>query len=118
MAFPDNTGSNLSNDVLLAFFLVPPADEWISRMRTKYPGLEVRWALLKEGGKTIIPEQLPPELWEGVTILMITMVAPTAKLLKSVRFIQSGSSGFDRWVGNAAFHDPNVIFANARGVTG
>ncbi|ROV88551.1 hypothetical protein VMCG_10387 [Cytospora schulzeri] len=113
-----DTSSNLSGDILLAFFLERPEEQWAHRLETKYPGLEVRWALLVEDNRLIEPEQQPPELWDGVTILMIPSLAPPAKLLKSVRFVQSGSSGLDRWHGHPAFKDPNVVFANARGVTG
>ncbi|KAK7736971.1 hypothetical protein SLS53_006726 [Cytospora paraplurivora] len=110
--------SDLSSDVLLAFFLAPPEEEWMHRLQRKYPGLQVRWALASEGGKPIDPTKTSPELWDGVTILMIPLLAPPAKLLKSVRFIQSGSSGLDRWHGHPTFNDPNVVFANARGVSG
>lgn len=114
----DNTNSNLSSDILLGFFLTPPKEEWISGLKSKYPGLEVRWALMMDGTRMIPPEERPPEIWDGVTILMLPEVAPAARFLKSVRFVQSASSGLDRWHGNAKFNDPEVLFANSRGATG
>ncbi|KUI65420.1 D-2-hydroxyacid dehydrogenase [Cytospora mali] len=117
MASTNNTRSDKSGDILLAFFTFPPPEEWIHRMKANHPGLEVRWTLLMEGTRLILPEDNPPELWDGVTILMIPLVAPPANLLKSVRFVLAASSGLDRWIGHPTYNDPNVLFANARGGT-
>lgn len=108
----------MSGDILLAFFLVSPEEEWADRLRAKYPGLEVRWALAVEENELVDLERLPSELWAGVTILMIPSLGPSARLMKSVRFVQSTASGLDQWHSHPAFNDPNVVFANSRGVTG
>ncbi|KUI56229.1 Glycerate dehydrogenase [Cytospora mali] len=101
MASTNNTRSDRSGVILLAFFTFPPLEEWINRMKDKHPGLEKN----------------NPLSCGMVSPLMIPLIAPPANLLKSVRFVLAASSGLDRWIGHPTYNDPDVLFANARGGT-
>lgn len=110
-------GSALSKDVLLVVFLTGPNNEWISKVRDKYPGLEVRWAQMLRDDKTFVkPDELDPEIWKGVTLICPFIWPPAAHHLSSVRFVQLPSAGIDFWVSHDTYKDKNVVFSTSNGV--
>lgn len=111
------TSSTLSKDVLLVLFITPPNEEWISRVKAKHPGLEVRWANILEDGGTFSNMKDPgEEIFQGVTLGFCFQYPPPAERLKSVRFVQLPSAGIDFWSGHETFSRKEVTFCTANGV--
>ncbi len=102
----------LSEDILLVNIPIPPNEEWIAKIEATYPGLKVRWSqrhplLTKDKG-------IPPELWDGVTIVVCS-ATPPAHLMSKVRYVQLSSAGADRWLEHEVYKDKNVVFCTANG---
>ncbi|KAK6082682.1 2-hydroxyacid dehydrogenase [Seiridium cupressi] len=108
--------SALSKDILLIIFVTPPNEEWISRVKGKHPGLEIRWVNFRNlDGSFKKPEDFDAKLFEGVTILCPSAWPPAAEFLSTVRFIQILSAGVDFWTNHAVYKDKNVLFSTANG---
>ena len=61
------------------------------------------------------PEDVPPELFEGVTILC-TQRMPDASLLPKCHLVQLTAAGPDRSVSHPLYKESNAIFCSANGV--
>lgn len=108
--------SALSKDVLLVMFISGPDEEWISRVKSKHPGLEVRWQkILQDGKRFLNPEDLGDEIWDGVTLICPFFWPPAPKYLSTVRFVQLASAGIDAWVNHEIYQDENVVFCTTNG---
>lgn len=117
MTAPAATSSALSKDVLLVLFITPPNEEWISRVKAKHPGLEIRWAnILEEGGSFKNMKDPGDDIFEGATLGFCFQYPPSAERLKSMRFIQLPSAGIDFWSGHETFARKEVTFCTANGV--
>ncbi|KAI1849956.1 hypothetical protein JX266_004335 [Neoarthrinium moseri] len=107
---------SMSNDVLLIFFFTEPNDEWISRVKAKHPGLDIRWVNVLNPDHTFKkPESLGDEVWKGVTLLCPFIQPPPAELLSTVRFVQLPSAGVDRWPGHPTYENEKVVFCSGNG---
>lgn len=107
--------SALSNDILLVIFLTEPNNEWISRVKGKHPGLEVRWVNVLNDDHTFKKAEDMKDLWNGVTILCPFIFPPPVEYLKSVRFIQLSSAGIDNWINHEAYKNKNLLFSTSNG---
>ncbi|KAI1491564.1 D-isomer specific 2-hydroxyacid dehydrogenase [Biscogniauxia mediterranea] len=115
MSEADKSGP-LSKDILLVFLPRDPQTEWIERIKSQHPGLEVRWFNLQKEDRTFVKaEEVPSHVWDGVTLLTAFMYPPPAGLLSNVRFIQLISAGADRWPGHPTYQDEKVVFCTANG---
>lgn len=102
----------LSNDVLLVYIPAAPDPEWIARIESRHPGLEVRWSVRAAPGEL----ELDPAVWAGVTMVVTHRPHP-AELMKSVRYVQLSSAGADRWLDpvHPKYGDPGTVFCTANG---
>ncbi|KAH8890485.1 hypothetical protein GQ53DRAFT_747514 [Thozetella sp. PMI_491] len=111
-SIPSDANSSLSNDVLLVNLPMPADEAWITKMESRYSGLRVRWV---ERSKWNAGSQgVPPEMWEGVTIVVGAPPHP-AHLMTNVRYVQLSSAGADRWLEQDLYKNPDVIFCTANG---
>ena len=123
------------NDTLLIFLpdRTAPDAAWIARIEAAYPGLTVRFVSQADPvtGTVRDVNQLPAEVWEGVTLLVshwppktvetkvisygveTTLRATTT--LPDLRFVQVPSAGADRWIGHETFKRPGVTIATGNG---
>ncbi|KAF9872469.1 2-hydroxyacid dehydrogenase [Colletotrichum karsti] len=107
--------SPLANDVLLVFLSSPRNEEWVNRVESRFPGLEVRWANNHlPDGRFLLPDELPDEVWDGVTML-ISFNAPSPSRLSKVRFVQLTSAGADKWRDHDIYKSPDVPFCTTNG---
>ncbi|KAI8312624.1 D-2-hydroxyacid dehydrogenase [Colletotrichum sp. SAR11_240] len=107
--------SPLANDILLVFLSSPRNEEWISRVESNYPGLQVRWANNHlPDGRFLLPDELPDEVWDGVTMI-ISFNPPSLERLKSVRFVQLTSAGADKWRDHPVYKNPDIPFCTTNG---
>ncbi|ORY64823.1 D-3-phosphoglycerate dehydrogenase [Pseudomassariella vexata] len=100
-----------SKDKLLLLLSGKPRPEWIPRIESKFPKLEVCWVDADPGNTGPSKEA---EVWQGVTIL-VTYRPPPAELMSSVRFVQLVSAGADMWAQHEVYKDEKVIFCTANG---
>jgi hypothetical protein len=111
-ANPDST----TNDVLLVFIPADAPEWWLKRMALHHADIEVRWANATAPDRSLLrPENLPVEIWDGVTMLC-TYVPPPPHLVPGLRFVQLTSAGFDLWTGHPTFEDAQVQFCTANGI--
>lgn len=107
----------LSKDKLLLFFPKDPDTEWIKKITTKYPGLEVKWAnSVKDDGSFVNEKDLPAEYWEDTTLLFVDYLPPPAELISKVRFVQLAAAGADAWLGHPTYLQKETVFSNASGL--
>ncbi|KAI0841432.1 D-isomer specific 2-hydroxyacid dehydrogenase [Hypoxylon sp. FL0890] len=106
----------LSNDVLLVYLPLPEKPECAERLTKKFKGLQVRWVSAAKPGHALVdPEELRPDIWDGVTLLS-TYMPPPAEIIPKVRFVQLPSAGVDRWPGHPKYEDEKVVFCTSNGV--
>ncbi|TDZ33049.1 D-2-hydroxyacid dehydrogenase [Colletotrichum spinosum] len=107
--------SPLAKDKVLIFLSQDPNEEWVRKIESLYPGIEVRWIsnYTPEGGFTL-PDDLPDEVWEGVTIYM-GFNAPPAERMSNVRLVQLTSAGTDKWHNHPIYKKPDVPFCTTNG---
>ncbi|KAI2623058.1 hypothetical protein GGS26DRAFT_237178 [Hypomontagnella submonticulosa] len=119
MSTVEETGGEigtLSNDILLVFIPFAEKPEWVERIIKRFTGLRIRWVNSIRENRTIVrADELPAEVWDGVTLLS-TFMPPAAELIHKVRYIQLTSAGVDRWPGHAKYQDENAIFCTSNGV--
>lgn len=60
-------------------------------------------------------EELPSEVWDGLTMLL-THSPPPAELLSKVRFVQLTSAGADAWAGHDTYKKDEVMFCTTNGI--
>lgn len=113
---PSQGATALSKDVLLVFVPSEPVQDWISKIKSRYPGIEIRWENLLNGDGTFrAPADIAEETWAGVTMACSFIKPPPAKLLASVRFLQLASAGVEHWRGHPTYEDRNVVICTANG---
>lgn len=107
----------LSKDKLLLFFPKNPDTEWIKKITTQYPGLEVKWVnSVKQDGSFVKENDLPVEYWKDTTLLFVDYLPPPAGLISKVRFVQLAAAGADAWLGHPTYLRKDTIFSNASGL--
>ncbi|KAK1983944.1 D-isomer specific 2-hydroxyacid dehydrogenase [Colletotrichum cereale] len=107
--------SPLAQDVLLLVLPAPENPTWKRRVLERFPGLEVRWVdSRKPGGDYALPDEVPDEMWDGVTIYHSLTPASPERMSK-VRFVQVSSAGVDLWVGHEVYQNPDVSFCTTNG---
>ncbi|KAF6825797.1 2-hydroxyacid dehydrogenase [Colletotrichum musicola] len=107
--------SPLANDVLLIFLSSPRNEEWVSRVESRFPGLEVRWVNnMLPDGRFLLPDEVDDETWNGVTML-ISFNAPPPERLTKVRFVQLTSAGADKWHDHPVYKNPDIPFCTTNG---
>src|SRR5690349_12820264 len=107
---------SFSAEVLLLLMPDDPASDFIQRVTDNYPGISVRWFnVATSDGKLTGCDDIPVEVWEGVTMLC-TYQLPKAELLPRLKFVQLTSAGSDQCDGNRLFEDSDIIFCSANGV--
>lgn len=134
MASPPTAGIG-PNDTLLVFLpdRTAPDAAWIARIKAAYPGLIVRFVSQVDPatGKVRDVNDLPAEIWEGVTLLVshwpprttsttaivdgVETTLPVTTTLPGLRFVQVPSAGADRWIGHETFKRPGVTIATGNG---
>lgn len=107
--------TSLSSDKILLLVAAPPKQDWISRIESRYPGIEIRWVDCTSSGALTTPDEIPAALWEDITIYS-SWLTPRAELIPNVRFVQLSSAGADRWLDHALYLNPDVVFCSANGV--
>ncbi|KAM5354018.1 hypothetical protein ACJ41O_000668 [Fusarium nematophilum] len=108
------TPARTRKDVLLVFIPVEPDKEWIARVESTLPHVQVRWVNALRDGRLLTPTDISPSEWDNVTLLS-TYYPPPPSLAKDIRFVQVTSAGFDLWLGQPIFEDPGVVFCTANG---
>ncbi|KAJ9137898.1 2-hydroxyacid dehydrogenase [Pleurostoma richardsiae] len=109
------SNSSLKGDILLIFAATSAPAGWIEETRVRFPGLEIRWECsIADDGSLRKAEDLPTEVWDGVTMLS-TYAPPPARLIPNVRFVQLTSAGSDMWRKHEKYLDKNVVFCVASG---
>jgi len=72
------------------------SNDFIHRVTDNYPGISVRWFnVAASDGKLIGCDDIPVEVWEGVTMLC-TYQLPKAELLPGLKFAQLTSACSDQ----------------------
>lgn len=106
------------SDKLLLYFPEDPHEDWISRVKSAHPGLQIEWhrSITAEGVRVPF-EDLPADVWEGLT-MFCGFPAPPANLLRSLRFVQLTSAGADKWVQHDSYKDEKVMFCTSNGIHG
>jgi hypothetical protein len=109
----------LQNEKLLVFLPIPPPAGWLEKARERFPGVDIRWEVVKldmagKAGMSTVAD-LPEETREGVT-LMCTFLPEAREVMKDVRFVQLASAGSDLWAKHPVFLDPDVQFCTGSGV--
>ena len=108
---------DLSKEVIL--FLLPTdiPEEYQSRIKTKYPGIQVRWfnTLGPDGPHTKPENIVPRELFQDVTILCARFL-PSADLIPNCRYVQLTAAGPDKHTKHALYKNPKVDVCSANGV--
>lgn len=106
---------SLSRDKVLVFLPIPPKKDWIFRVETRFPGLQVQWMnCSRTGGGFLSPDELPDGTWDEVTIYCAFLPA-ASHLMRNVRFVQLAIAGVNSWLENEAFRNPKVPFCSASG---
>jgi hypothetical protein len=108
----------LSHDKLLIYIPEDRKEDWILKVESAHPGIQVQWcrSITPEG--TLVPfDQLAPEVWDGLT-MFCGFFAPPATLLNSLRFVQLTSAGADKWVQHEKYKDQNIMFCTSNGIHG
>ncbi|KAM0637612.1 hypothetical protein ACHAQF_008588, partial [Verticillium nonalfalfae] len=70
----------LSSDKILLLVASPPKQDWISRIESRYPGIEIRWVDCTSSGALTTPDEIPAALWKGITIYS-SWLTPRAELI-------------------------------------
>ncbi|KAH8883269.1 hypothetical protein GQ53DRAFT_882823 [Thozetella sp. PMI_491] len=105
----------LSTDILLLQIPLEPNEEWIAKIESRYPGLEVRWIPLRwSPGSKDMEHDIAPQKWKGVTIACLFPPHP-AHLMSQVRYVQLTSASADKWYGHEVYKNRDVAFCTANG---
>lgn len=113
----EGKSSALAKDILLVSIPSPPPHpDWAADIESRYPGLQVRWSppVDPAAGRYGVLDDLPPEVWDGVTLLMCFRPPPAGRL-SNVRYVQLTSAGADRWLRHDKYKDESVVFCTASG---
>ncbi|RMJ11311.1 hypothetical protein CDV36_009030 [Fusarium kuroshium] len=108
------TKTTPKKDVLLVFIPIDPDIEWVDRIHSTLPHIEVRWVKALSDGRLLTPTDISPDEWDGVT-MVCTYIPPPPSLAPRLRFAQVSSAGFDHWVDHPAFKNPDVVICSANG---
>ncbi|RSM17429.1 hypothetical protein CDV31_003678 [Fusarium ambrosium] len=108
------TKTTPKKDVLLVFIPVDPDIQWVNRINSTLPHIEVRWVKALSDGRLLTPIDISPNEWDGVT-MVCTYFPPPPSLAPRLRFVQVSSAGFDLWVDHPSFQDPDVVICSANG---
>ncbi|KAJ0166594.1 Uncharacterized protein CTA2_6657 [Colletotrichum tanaceti] len=108
--------SPLAEDVLLLLLSEAEDPAWIRRVSERFPGLQIRWFDSRKpgGGGYTQPDEIPDEVWDGVTIFYSYLPASPSRMSK-VRFVQVSSAGVDKWVDHEVYKNPDVAFCTTNG---
>lgn len=104
----------LSQDTILIMVPCDPMQEVIERLQVKFPGVRVRWQNTKVATGLFRSDDMPPETFEGVTIVCAYEV-PRASLLPQVRFVQLTSAGADQCTEHPLYKNGNIPFCTSNG---
>lgn len=109
-------GSRLAQDKILIFIPEDPHEGWIEKIQSRFPGFQIRWhkSISPEGTMTKF-EDLPEEVWDGLTMYSGFPPAP-ANYLAKVRFVQLTSAGADKWAQHESYLNSAVMFCNSSGI--
>lgn len=103
------------DDTILLLVPSEPRPAVIERLKTKFPGVRIRWQNVKHPDKGfLMNKDLPLEVWEGVTILL-GFIMPDASLLPKLRFVQLSSAGADQCADSPLYRNPEIPFCSANG---
>ena len=99
---------------LLVVLPHPRNEAWIARVQAKNPGWQIIWFDNRGPGGLVRPDEMDAAIWLGVTVYCSFMPA-SPELMRRVCFVQLATAGNDKWLENAAFLSPDVVFASASG---
>jgi hypothetical protein len=104
------------DDILLILFPLDAQEGTIARLKTRFPGLQVRWLNTKAPTGLLATADMPPEIWDGVTMICAHQI-PDAKCLPQLRFVQLSSAGADHCKDNPLYEDgeKGVVFCTSNG---
>lgn len=108
----------LQGEKLLIHLPIPAPPGWLDTARARFPGVEIIWEQAKweKTGLTSMNE-LPADVLEGVTLMCPGPPFPPApENMRSVRFVQLISAGYDPWAKHPVFHDQGVGFCSGSGI--
>ncbi|KIX02708.1 uncharacterized protein Z518_08650 [Rhinocladiella mackenziei CBS 650.93] len=106
--------SGLGEDTILVLVPRDPMREVINGLETKFPGVKVRWLNTKVPAGLMRTEDMPLEIWDGVTIVCAYQI-PEASLLPKLRFVQLTSAGADQCAQNPLYKDEKITFCTSNG---
>lgn len=110
---------DLSKEILLLTLPKDIPDDYVSRLKSRYPGITIRWRSMLSSSQVFGPSDLPREdqedLCRGVTILC-TQLLPDANLLPNCHYVQLTAAGPDRAVSHPLYQNPGVTFCSTNGV--
>ncbi len=107
-------GSPVSEDTILIMVPRDPMPEVIDRLKAKFPGVKIRWQNTKVKEGLMRTEDMPPAIFDGVTIVLAYQI-PKPPLLPKLRFVQLSAAGSDQCADNPYYKDPNITFCTANG---
>lgn len=113
----DNKGDLPGHKILI---LAPwvPSEDFLERLRNKYPGLEIAHRELPRT-RRVSEAGISPEEWKDVTILLAGGLAiPDKELVPKLKYVQVMSAGANRILGHPIFLETDVTFCTANGVHG
>jgi hypothetical protein len=102
------------------FILAPwaPSDDFLERLRSKYPGLKIAHRELPRM-RRVADAGIPAEEWKDVTILLAGGLAiPARELVPKLQYVQVMSAGANRILNHPLFLETDVKFCTANGVHG
>ncbi|KAK1770037.1 D-isomer specific 2-hydroxyacid dehydrogenase [Phialemonium atrogriseum] len=109
---------SLEGHKLLLLIPEAPPQEYLDRLHTNFPGLEVVYHRL-DWRETKTQTLFPEEEWKDITILLASGNAlPTKDLAPKLQYVQLMSAGANHVLKNPLFSDTDIAFCTANGVHG
>ena len=109
---------SLKGHKLLLLIPEAPPQEYLDRLHTNFPGLEVVYHRL-DWRETKTQTLFPEEEWKDITILLASGNAlPTKDLAPKLQYVQLMSAGANHILKNPLFSDTDIAFCTANGVHG
>lgn len=105
----------MENDVLLALLPIDPPEGYLKRLERRFPGLCIRWHNAMPGGRNISQDELPPGIFDGVSLLCTLFHLPDPETVSDLKLVQLCSAGTDHFRGNPLFAKPGLRICSASG---
>ncbi|KAK4209999.1 oxidoreductase-like protein [Rhypophila decipiens] len=113
------TGTLKGHKLLIVTAVGAPA-AYLQKLKTEFPDLEIDTHILNGRflNKPQEVDQVPPEKWKDVTILVTFNVLPTPEQAPKLEYVQLFSAGVNHIIKLPIFTDTEISFCTANGVHG